>query len=186
MQEPCFWYVLYVRSNEEKWVIDDFKKVISSRATGYEFDVFCPESEYYYRNSATKSLGKVYRRRPMFPGYVFVETNMPEDEFRKEFFQYIASSDKIIRLLSYGESKILAIPREERVRLEYILRGKRCFDHSIGYIEGDKIVVTAGSLVGFEGMIKNINRHNRKASIEVDFLGRKNIIDVALEIVEKR
>lgn len=186
MQEPYFWYVLYVRSNEEKWVVEDLAKAIASRALDYEFDVFCPESEYYYRNKAAKTQGKIYRKRPMFPGYVFVETNMPSEQFKKEFYQYILNSEKIIKLLSYGDPKLIAIPNEERTRLEYILRGKRCLDRSVGYIEGERVIVTAGPLMGFDGAIKNINRHNRRASIEMDIFGRKTKIDVALEIVEKR
>ncbi len=185
MQEPYFWYVLYVRTNEENWVVDDFKKVIAARALGYEFEVFCPESEYYYRSKSAAKLGKVYRRRPLFPCYVFVETTMPSEEFRKEFFQYFMNSEKIIRLLSYGDYKHIAIPKEERIRLEYVLCGKRCFERSVGYIDGDKIVVTAGPLTGHEGMIKRINRHNRSAIVEMDLFGRKTKIDVALEIVEK-
>ena len=59
-------------------------------------------------------------------------------------------------------------------------------EHSIGYIEGDRIIITGGPLVGREGGIKKINRHHRVAQIEIDMFGQKQVVDVALEIVEKK
>ena len=38
---------------------------------------------------------------------------------------------------------------------------------SEGYISGDKITVTRGPLMGFEGDIRKIDRHKRRAYIDV-------------------
>ena len=56
---------------------------------------------------------------------------------------------------------------------------------SEGFIEGDKFIVTRGPLCGKEGLIQKINRHKRKAWLEVEMFGRKQEIEVGLEIVAK-
>lgn len=185
MQEPYWWYVLYVRSNTEHKVVDNFRKAVAMQALSYEIEPFCPESEKYYKDKHSHTLGSTYRKRPLFPGYVFVETDMPETEFRANFSDVIYNSADIIKLLRYGKDGSLAIRQDERERFEYLLKGKRCLEHSIGYMEGDKITITGGPLIGMEGNIKKINRHHRTAQIEIDMFNQKQMVDVALEIVIK-
>lgn len=186
MQEPYWWYVLYVRANTEHKVVSSFQKASNQKGIPYDLEVFCPESERYYKNKESRILGRQYIKRPLFPGYVFVETNMPAKEFYGVFFDVIYNSTDIIRLLRYGDSDEIAIRTEERQRFEYLLRGKRCIEHSIGYIVGDKVIVQAGGLIGMEGYIKKINRHNRTADVEINMFNQKQIVKVALEIVARQ
>lgn len=186
MQEPYWWYVLFVKSNTEHKVVESFQKAYDRKNMPYELTAFCPESEKYYKDKSARELGKKYLRRPLFPGYVFVETNMPAEVFRKAMFDVIYNSSDIIKLLRNEGSNDIAISHAERVSLEYMLQGKRCLEHSIGYIEGDKIIITMGPLKDISAIIKRINRHHRSAQIEVDFFGEKRTIDVALEIVSKK
>ena len=123
VQQPYNWYVMYVRSNTENRVVDALKKAFDFSKLGYDYDAFCPESEQYYRDKQSRLLGNTYRKRPLFPGYVFSETNMPEDIFRKAAFDVINRSPDIIRLLSYGSREDVALKAQERERLEYLLKG---------------------------------------------------------------
>ena len=43
---------------------------------------------------------------------------------------------------------------------------------SEGYIDGDKVVVTRGPLMGFEGQIRRVDRHKRRAYLDVTMFGR--------------
>lgn len=186
MRQPYFWYVLYTASNAERRVMKDIAEAYSKRGLDYAFEPFFPESEVYYRKSDLRTLGKVYKKRPLFPSYVFLETEMPQKEFLKEFSPYIYESPDIIRILRYGTNGSIAISDSDRMRFEYLFKGKRCLEHSVGYIEGDKVVVTAGPLIGHEGQITYINRHNQSATIKIDMFGRTLETKVALEIVDKR
>lgn len=185
MDEPYFWYVLYVRTNAEQRVMKDLAQAYAKRGFGYGFEPFCPESEIYYRGKQARQLGKQYRKRPLFPNYVFVETQMPSDEFLKEFSAYVYNSPDIVRVLHYGGSSNIALDDGERNRFEYLFKGKRCLERSEGYIVGDKVTITAGPLVGQEGLITYVNRHNRLAVITVEMFGGKIEAKVALEIVQK-
>ncbi len=186
MQEPYSWFVLYVKSNTEQRVVEDVKRAFSSYKLDYGFEPFCPETEKYYRSAAAKKSGDAYRKRPLFPGYIFIETDMPQNEFLREFSTYLYNSEDIIRVLKQGASGDIALPLQERKRLEYLLKGKRCLEHSVGYYVGDSVRVEAGALVGCEGLITYIDRHNRFAVIEVDMFGSKAKARVALEIVGKK
>lgn len=185
MQEPYWWYVLHVRSNAEHKVVDSFQKSFIRKGLQYELETFCPESEKYYKDKQSRTMGKTYQKRPLFPGYVFVETNMPSEVFQSEFYDVIYNSADIIRLLRYGASHEIALRQEERQRFEYLFKGKRCIEHSMGYIEGDKIIITGGPLIGMEGTIKKINRHHRSAVLEVGIFNKTQPIEVALEILKK-
>lgn len=186
MQEPYYWYVLYVRTNTEQRVVEDIKRAYSSFGLDYGFEPFCPQSETYFRNAEAKKLGKQYRKRPLFPGYVFIETDMPQKEFLRDFSAYLYNSVDIIRILRQGASGEIALPQQERIRLEFLLKGKRCLERSVGYYVGDRVCIEAGALVGCEGLITYIDRHNRFAVIEVDMFGSKAKARVALEIVGKK
>ena len=75
---------------------------------------------------------------------------------------------------------------EEDIAIIEALSGKeRLVKHSEGYIEGNKVIVTDGPLVGMEAMIRKIDRHKRKAFLEVPMLGRTLTVQVGLEIVTK-
>ncbi len=186
MQEPYWWYVLYVRPNTEHRVVAIFQKSMLKKGLSFAIETFCPESEKYYKDKNSRTLGKTYIKRPLFPGYVFVETNMPEIEFRAQSYDIIYNSTDIIRLLRNGKDGGIALRQDERERFEYVLKGKRCLEHSMGYIEGDKIVITGGPLIGMESQIKKVNRHHRTALIELDIFGQKQTIDVPLEIIIKQ
>ena len=56
---------------------------------------------------------------------------------------------------------------------------------SEGVIENSKVRVISGPLVGKEGFIKRIDRHKRKAFLEMEMFGRVQKVQVGLEIVAK-
>lgn len=61
-----------------------------------------------------------------------------------------------------------------------------CLKNSVGIIEGNKVKVLSGALMGKETSIKKINRHKRQAVIEMMIFGETREIAVALEIIEVR
>lgn len=177
---------MFVRAAAEQRVVQDIKRFYDSSAKyDYALEPFCPQSEYYYRSKKDRASGKQYRKRPLFPCYVFVETDMPSDLFLREFASYAHNSPDVVRILRYGGSDEIALPDDERRRFEYLFKGKRCVDHSVGYIAGDSIVVLNGPLIGREAVITRIDRHNRSASVKLEMFGGTVEAKVALEIVEK-
>ncbi len=118
--------------------------------------------------------------KALFPGYLFVDTEDAEElslKMRKlEGFSQILATDK----------KILPLYGNDAIFVEKLYNVGGVFDMSEGYIEGDKVRVTAGPLCGLEGLIKKIDRHKRTACLEFDMFGQTVSTSVGLEITEKR
>jgi transcriptional antiterminator NusG len=60
-----------------------------------------------------------------------------------------------------------------------------CIRGSVGFVEGDVIRITSCALVGMESWIKKINRHKRKAVVEIEIMGNVREVKLMLEVVEK-
>ena len=56
---------------------------------------------------------------------------------------------------------------------------------SYGMIEGDRVRIISGSLVGMEAVIRKVDRHKRVAYIEMRIFGEIKLVEVGLEIVAK-
>ena len=121
----------------------------------------------------------------MFPGYLFIETDMSIEDFGYFIYRSKYYLQKILKVLRYGISFDIAIKDEERKFLETLMNKERCVEASKGIIEGDRILVTEGALMGQESIIKKIDRHKRKAFIELPLFEENRLVQVALEIVEK-
>lgn len=186
MEEPYWWYVLYVKTNTEHRVVSGINNYFAQLGLkSVELIAFCPETERYYRNAKRYSLGRTYLKRPLFPNYVFIETNISPRDFLESFSQFIYNTADIIKILRNSDSEDIAISYDERRRFEYLFKGKRYIEHSIGFITGDKVVIQYGPLIGIEGCIKKIDRHNRNAEVEITMFERTTSIKIALEIVFK-
>lgn len=184
MPDTCNWYVLYTKTNAEERVMHGMGEAFRKMRLDYRFEPFCPNVEYYFRNKQAKIDGTNYRVKRLFPNYVFIETDMPEEKFIETFDKFILDSSDIIRLLRYSEKNIALHP-EEKARLEALLEQDRCLKRSVGKIIGGKVVVESGPLRGQENHITYVDRHNRAATVEFDIFYGKVIANAALEITEK-
>lgn len=178
------WYILYTKSNAEERVMSGISEAFRKRRLNYHFQPFYPKTEFYYRSKQAELDGTSYRMRPLFPNYVFLETDMPEAEFLQSFQRFIFDSSDIIRLLKYSDTHI-ALNDSEKDRLEYLFDGSRCLRHSIGKMLYGNVIVEAGPLKGKENIITHVNRHNRAATVNLDLFGAPIVTRVALEITEK-
>lgn len=164
------WYVIWTSTGSEEKTVEAVKSLrVSNRC-------FVPR-----RVVPIKRGGKwITMQKPLFPGYIFTDAEDPEElaiEVRKiEGFHQVLNVEKEFYPLSGKE--------EELVENMYLKEG--LFDMSEGLIEGDKIIVTSGPLVGLEGNIKKLARHKRLAYLEFDMFDQIVKATVGLEIVEKK
>ena len=155
---------------------------LNSRFKNGELFPFLPTKEKWFIGRGKK----VKEKGLLFPGYVFIETALAGRDFLSLTRQFIDSSSDIIRLLKNSDSDDdFAIKESERTAWLYLLGKEKCVEASVGFMEDDKIYIEYGSLKGLEGIIKKINRHKREATIETQFMGRLQKIDVALQIIKK-
>ena len=121
----------------------------------------------------------------MFPGYVFIESVFENAIFFEKIKNFHMDTNSNIKLLSYGDSKEYALREEERILLFSLFSEEKTLEASTGVIQGDKVIITDGPLIGRESIIKKINRHKKEAVVEMDILGQKIDVTVGLNIIKK-
>lgn len=145
-----------------------------------DYAPFIPLLETIFRMSGTvkKELNV------LFPSYVFIESPMPSQEFLEGAEAIRRASRDIIRILRYSDTEI-AMRDSEKDMLMKLCNDDYCIETSKGIMEKDRIHVLHGPLKGLESIVRKVNRHKRKAWIEIEFMGEVRLVSVSLEIIQK-
>ncbi len=118
----------------------------------------------------------------LLPGYIFVQTRDPATLLTR-----LASVPAFTRLLGTSGDSFTHLTDDEVAWLNAFSDMQTHVVHmSEGVIEGDKVIVTKGPLMGHEAQIAKVNRHKRIAVLEIRMFGRTKQVKVGLEIVRKR
>jgi len=175
-------FVLFVKTGYEE-------KVLKEMASIWSFDEslrpFVPMFDSRFRKG-----GKILsEKRRWMPGYVFVESELTGMDFSSLSRPLILWSEHALKLLRYGNSFLdisYEMKSDEHKSFQRLFGEKDCVDMSKGFIDGDKILVTEGALVGLEGSIKRINRHKMLAHVEIEMFGATRITEFGLEVISKK
>jgi len=129
----------------------------------------------------------------LIPGYVFLESdNISEfyNEIKKNaqnlrilgkdlhddslgFYEMNENEEKWLkRLIGYSDNEIIGDNPVAEIS-------------ELGYDENDEVTIISGPLVSLTGYIKKINRHKRIAEVEMEFMGRKTVMYLGIDMVVK-
>lgn len=167
------WYVIQVRTGTEEEIQRQCETIIDKSILEKSF-IPKYEQERKYQGEWHTEL------KILFPGYVFLISGEKE----KLFFE-LKRIIGLTKLLGTGET-IVSLTDEE---VNFLLRlggEEQTVEMSEGIIENDRVVVLSGPLKGNEGLIRKIDRHKRKAWLEIEMFGRTVEMQVGLEVVGKR
>ncbi len=166
------WYVIQVRTGLEENVRLLCMRKIST-------DVLKEIFIIYYEEKKHISGEWKMQRKILFPGYVFLVSEEP-----KNLYKALKKVPSHTKLLGTG-NEIVPLKEEEVNFLKALCEEKQVVPMSEGVIENSKVIVKSGPLVGREGYIRRIDRHKRKAYLEVTLFGRIQKVQVGLEIISK-
>lgn len=166
------WYVIQVRTGSEDNIRIQCEKNISSDVLK---DCFIP---YYEERRHLKGEWKT-QKKILFPGYVFLDSGELE-----RLFMNLKQVSGLTKFLGTGDD-VVPLTEEEVEFLTAFGGEDQVVPISEGIIENSKVIVMSGPLAGKEGYIKKIDRHKRKAYLELPMFGRIQKIQVGLEIVSK-
>lgn len=165
------WYVIFV--NEDK--INDLIVYFNNQPG---MSAFVPKIE----KLMTREGKKVFLETVMFPNYLFIESELNEQEFYMTVKEIEKDLGSTMKVLQSDTQTILALTNDEKNLLESLLNEDHLIMHSTGIIVDSKLIVQEGPLVGKEGLIKKINRHKRLAFLDNVF---GNVMKVPLEVTSK-
>lgn len=94
-------------------------------------------------------------------------------------------------MLGKDEEQFIPLPDHEVEWLRRIMEepGQEDMEVQLSRIsvsEDNEITILSGPLKNMEGCIKKIDLHRRIAKVEVDFMNRKTVIHLGIEMVGKR
>ena len=168
------WYVIRVKTGDEEKV----KTLLED----YDMSVRVLYREVYLRKQ-----GMVYNKKVrLFPGYIFVISDLDYQEFDIEVTKIKYANGKFFKNLRWDKEGTPALLPKEIEKIRHLTGDNEVVETSIGFIEGDKVIITEGPLMGYESSIIKIDRHKRTALLELEFLGEVRETTVPLEIVLKR
>lgn len=167
------WYVIQVRTGNEEEIKLQCEKLIESEILEKCFIPYYEQMKRYH--------GKWHKeRRILFPGYVFLVSDA------KDKLPFALKRVMGLTKLIKADGEILPLTEAEVDFLLDFGKEEQVVGMSKGIIVNDKVIIQTGPLKGNEGLIKKIDRHKRKAWLELNLLGRTVETQVGLEIVEKR
>lgn len=166
-------YVLQTMAGRER----KLKEAVERGVSGVG-ECYIPEREV-----AEKRDGRWVRAvKRLLPGYVFVRTDDPDT-----LAAGLRGLPGFSRLLGVSGERFLPLTPGEEAWLGALANPEtHVVELSQGVIEGDRVRVSAGPLMGLESAIRKVDRHKRTAWIEVSLMGRTKLVKVGLEIVRKQ
>ena len=167
------WYVIQVRSGHEHQIAQSCRFRIADDILK---ECFIPE--YKTRKKYRGQWHDV--QAVLFKGYVFMISDQVD-----ELFNELKKIPDLTKMIGKKKDIIYPLPEHEVHFLQSFSDEEHLVDMSYGFIEGDKITITQGPLMGKEGSIRKIDRHKRIAYIEVEFLNQISTVKIGLEIISK-
>lgn len=153
-----------------------FTAIASRRMADSDLQVFWPR-----RRLSIRRRGHVRNTlAPIFPGYVFVETETLSPELYWKckrvpgFSHFLRSNDDIVPL-SPDDQKLL----------QHFLSFGQVVDRSIASFDADRrIRIISGPLKGLEGLIVRVDRRKGRAKVKLDLYEESYYIDFGFESLE--
>lgn len=168
------WYVVQVATGKEERLCELIERVAPEGALE---ECFSPRYE-----TQKKVRGAwLPAQLPLFPGYVIAVSDQIE---RLE--SALRHVPEFTRILSMG-GRFVPLHEEDQAWIgAFTKKGDRTVPMSMGVMEGDRVVVLSGPLVGREALIRGVNRHKSIATLEFEICGRRVLTKVGLGIVRRR
>lgn len=106
----------------------------------------------------------------MFPGYLFVESDLDQMEFSAFLKSLSEEKDGVIRELK--ENGVSALTEEEQEFYHILFDDHYLLKMSYGYREGNRTLIYAGPLVKLQDDITKVDRKNGIAYLKQQFMHR--------------
>lgn len=167
------WYVIQVKSGQEKEIADKCRFLISKDILQ---ECFIPE--YIVKKKYRGEWKNV--KDILFKGYVFLIS-----EHIDELFNELKKVPDYTKIVGKKKEEIYPLKDGEVEFLKSFGKDNHIVDMSVGFIEGDSIHITEGPMQGKEGLITKIDRHKRIAYLSINIFNEIITAKVGLEIISK-
>ncbi len=167
-------YVLQVATGKEDLYLRHLR-----RDTEHDFKIILPKRELTLRRK-----GKHFKSiKPVFPGYLFWETNDPDPDSR----WLLRKIPGFIRFMKDENSTLLPLRESDREIISTLtVDGEIAGPSTIIFDKNNRVKVLKGPLMGQEGRIIKVDRRKRRITVAIEFADKRFKIDLAYQEVEKQ
>lgn len=120
----------------------------------------------------------------LLPGYVFITSDCVQN-----LYQELKGVPAFTKLLGKDREQFTPLPQYEVDWLERMIespdQNMEVQLSQVSVSENDVITILSGPLKDMKGNIKKIDLHRRIAKVEVDFMNRKTILHLGIDMVGK-
>lgn len=172
------WYVVHAYSGFEKSV----QRALTERITREEMadlfgQILVPVEEVVDIKNGQKTISE----RKFFPGYVLVEMEMTDDTWH-----LVKSTPKVSGFLGGKANRPTPISqREVDAILQQMQSGVEKPRPKVQFEVGEKVRVTEGPFVDFNGSVDEVNYERNKLRVSVQIFGRETPVELDFVQVEK-
>ena len=160
------WYVLHTKSRFENVVNEGlFKKSI---------DVFLPKITVASRRKDRKKMIRV----PLFPGYVFVRSDLSPTHHLE-----IVKTVGAVKLVGNNQGPV-PVPDETVGSLKIMVASDQTVSTGYQFHKGDRVLVVEGPFAGVVGIFERYGGQGRIV-VHIEALGQFAAVEVDIEQVEK-
>lgn len=160
------WYVLHTKSR--------FENVVNEGLLKKSMEVFLPKVRVRSKRRDRKAMIRI----PLFPGYVFVKTDLTPLE-HIEILKTIGA----VRLIG-SKAGPIPVPEESIESLKIMVTGDNPVTTGTRFKKGDKVMVIYGPFTGLTGIFVRYRGRGR-VIVNIDALGQFAGVDVSEEDVER-
>ncbi len=191
------WYVLHTISGLENSVVEKIKK---ETLKNEEIKKIIVNIKILTENVEVKGKNdkKIVKKQRLFPGYVLMELDLPQDEQKLEsFLRTINNIHGVIGFLGAkvekSSLKSFKVPPKplsiEEVRAIFEKAGefksKAFVDLSSSFEPGNQVKITSGPFKGLVGTVVEVYPDKHKLKVNVSIFNRETPLNINFDQVEK-
>ena len=160
------WYVLHTKSRFENVVHDGLLKK--------NIEVYLPKIKVQSKRRDRRLMIRV----PLFPGYVFVKTDLSPNHHLE-----IVKTAGAVKLVGNNVGPI-SVPEETIESLKIIVASDQSVSTGYQFSKGDRVLVVAGPFEGVVGIFERYGGQGRIV-VHIEALGQFAAVEVDITQVEK-
>ena len=177
------WYTVQTLSGKENKAKESLDKRIPREGMeDYVLEILVPQEKVTEIKRGKKST----TTRKFFPGYIFVNLNLIDDngKVREDVWYFIKDTNGIINFLGGDNPLPLSTSEIEDIKIQ-LAGDAEAVKPKIDFAAGDIVKIKDGAFENFEGPITNIDPDRGKLQIEVSIFGRSTPVEVEYWQVER-
>ena len=159
------WYVLHTKSR--------FENVVNGGLGKKSIEVFLPKITVRSKRRDRKAMIRI----PLFPGYLFVKTDLAPDSHLD-----IVKTAGAVRLIGSKQGPV-SVPEETIDSLKIMVTGDHSVTTGSSLKKGDKVLVVSGPFVGVTGTFIRYGGKGRVV-VNIEALGQYAGVEVSEDEIE--